>query len=405
MGIRPVVLLVLAVQTVPVFCADFSYTGALTQDDDERQFNFTLRQPATVTIRTYSYAGGLNAAGTQLPRGGFDPTISVFDSSGELFTFNRDGGCAKVSRDKVTAFCFDAYIQQEFPAGTWQVVLTESENLPNGPTLADSFVYDGYGNFTADPDNVDSQGFWDFFPNQRTANYSLDILGVDSSQPPLLSTVGGIVNSASYASGSTAPNTILSLIDSHLMAGPNDLVAVGGEDAVVLYARGNQINFVVPPDVKPSNNLPIEVWSGSTLLVSTSIAVTDASPGLFTLTASGTGQAAVLNAGPAGNTLNGASAPLVPASRGNYIAIYGTGFGAANPPSADGLSWLSDAVTAAIGGKNAEVVFAGLAPGSTLGLQQINVLIPEDAPTGPSVPIRLQIGTHATQSGTTVAIQ
>jgi uncharacterized protein (TIGR03437 family) len=40
-----------------------------------------------------------------------------------------------------------------------------------------------------------------------------------------------------------------------------------------------------------------------------------------------------------------------------------------------------------------------------LGLQQINVLIPSDAPIGPSVPIQLTVDGVSSQPNVTVAIQ
>ena len=398
-------LLVLALHSVPAFPANFSFTGTLNQDADTRQFNFSLAQPATVTLRTYSYAGGVNAAGMQIPGGGFDPTLSVFDANGNLFVTNRDGGCPTVASDSVTGFCFDSDISQTFPAGTWQVVLSESENLANGPTLADSFVYAGAGDFTADP-GTNNPGFWDFYPNKRTPNFSLDITGADASQTPIASTVGGILNGGSFLGGNAAPNTIVSLFDSQFAADSSTTVTVGGINAQVLYAGAAQINFVIPPTVPMGASVSVEIFHAGALLLSTSIGITDAAPALFTLNASGTGNAAVLNVSPSGQeTLNGSVAPGQPAAVGSYIAIFGTGFGVANGPGSDGLSHLTGAVTATIGGVPAQVVFAGLAPQSTMGLQQINVLIPTSAPTGPSVSLILQIGTHSTQTGTTIAIQ
>ena len=51
------------------------------------------------------------------------------------------------------------------------------------------------------------------------------------------------------------------------------------------------------------------------------------------------------------------------------------------------------------------VSFAGLAPGYTAGLQQINIRIPDDCPAGAALPIRLQLGAHSTQLGTTIAVE
>lgn len=388
------------------FPADFSYAGMFAQDDENRQFVFTLAQPGNVTVRTLSYAGGVNAAGVQVPRGGFDPTLSMFDAAGNLFAANRDGGCASVSPDAITSLCFDANIAMALPAGTWRVVLTQSENLPNGPTLADGFAYDGAGNFTADPEGADQQGFWDFYPNRRAGSYALDIHGADASAIPIDPKVAGIVNSASYLAGDPAPNAILSLFDPQLDGGQDSIVTINGINVQVLYSGPGQINYVMPAAIAPQKGAMLNVSRNGSLVLVTSVNVVDAFPGLFTTTQTGTGQAAVLNVLPAGGlTLNGAVSPAEPAKRGTYLTFYATGFGGASAPDASGLSWLIEPVTATIGSLPATVTFAGLAPQSTNGLQQINVLIPDDCPTGRSVTVRLQVGTHFTQTGTTVAIQ
>ena len=134
-----------------VSAADFSWSGNFVQDDEKRLFYFTVSQPGTVTVRTWSYAGGLNAAGTQVPRGGFDPTLSLYSSTGDLIASNQDGGCSAVASDAVTSSCWDALLTVQLPAGDYRVVLTQSDNTPNGPGLADSFVFEGQGNFTPAP--------------------------------------------------------------------------------------------------------------------------------------------------------------------------------------------------------------------------------------------------------------
>jgi uncharacterized protein (TIGR03437 family) len=58
-----------------------------------------------------------------------------------------------------------------------------------------------------------------------------------------------------------------------------------------------------------------------------------------------------------------------------------------------------------IGTRPSTVEYAGEAPGFTSGLQQINIRVPDDAPRGPAVSLRLVVGTQATQDGVTVAIQ
>src|ERR1700722_14735030 len=143
---HPIILLYAVVALVsPTFATDFSFVGAFAQDDDRLQFTFNVIQPGTVSLRTWSYPGGVNSAGATIASGGFAPSLSLFDSTGLLVAINRDGGCGKVAADPVTTWCWDAIIATPLPSGTYQLILTESENTPFGPYLADPFVYDGAG--------------------------------------------------------------------------------------------------------------------------------------------------------------------------------------------------------------------------------------------------------------------
>ena len=395
-------LYLIAALVWPAFGVDFSFIGAFAQDDERRQFTFTLVQPGTVVLRTWSYAGGVNSRGVRIESGGFDPSLSLFDSTGLLLATNRDGGCNKVAADRVTTWCLDAFIAMPLPKGTYQVVLTESENTPLAPYLADPFVYDGAGSFTAAPSLTAPAGFWDFSPNRRNNSYALDISGVDSAQLPLAPAIGALVNGASWQAGPPAPNTILTFFYGSFPGAQPLRVLLDGQSVEILYTGPTQLNFVVPPTAIPNASALLQISSGSNLLLATPLQIADASPALFTASQAGTGQASVLNQD---YTYNGVAAPAVPAARGSILMVYGTGFGVANPVGQDGLSWLASAVSATIGGLPAEVTFAGLAPGYTPGLQQINIRIPDGCPTGAAVPIRLQIGGHSTQQGTTIAVE
>jgi hypothetical protein len=318
----------------PAFGTDFSFIGAFAQDDERRQFTFTLIQPGTVLIRTWSYAGGVNSTGARIEAGGFDPSLSLFDSTGLLLATNRDGGCNKVAADPVTTWCWDAFVATPLPRGTYQLVLTESENTPLGPYLADPFAYDGAGNFTAAPDITAPAGFRDFSLNRRNNSYALDISGVDSAQLPLVLAIGAVVNSASWQAGPAGPNTILTLFYGGLPGAQPLRVLIDGQTAEILY-NGSTLNFVVPPTAIPKASALLQVLSGGNLLLATPLQIVDASPSLFTANQSGTGQASALNQD---YTYNGATAPAVPAARGSFLIAYGTGFGIANPPVQDGIS-------------------------------------------------------------------
>jgi uncharacterized protein (TIGR03437 family) len=83
--------------------------------------------------------------------------------------------------------------------------------------------------------------------------------------------------------------------------------------------------------------------------------------------------------------------------------------GAADGAIATGLLSPVLPVTATVGGIPATVIYAGTAPGIVTGAMQVNVQIPSNAPSGPSVPIVITVGTGtsaaSTQNGITVSVQ
>jgi uncharacterized protein (TIGR03437 family) len=176
-------------------------------------------------------------------------------------------------------------------------------------------------------------------------------------------------------------------------------VLVNNSSVEVIGATANMVNFTLPASVAGENSATIAVLCNSQQVESTSLNLATVSPGIFTLSMTGTGQGAVVNQD---GTVNGASHP---APANSYLSVYATGFGPYMAPSTDGLERLSSTVEASIGGKLAGIQFAGHAPDSTFGLQQINVLIPSDAPSGAAVPIQLVVNGTPTQTGVTVAIQ
>src|SRR5215510_14265065 len=103
------VIVVFAFVAVPVATADnFSFTGTFTQDDNVQLFNFSIGAPSSgVILRTWSYAGGVNAAGATIARGGFDPILALFNATtGALIGQNDDGG-GLVPADSGTGATFD----------------------------------------------------------------------------------------------------------------------------------------------------------------------------------------------------------------------------------------------------------------------------------------------------------
>ncbi len=159
--------------------ASFSFTGSFVTDDESRFFSFTLPSPETVTLRTYSYAGGMNGMGTVSIRGGFDPILSLFTGTGTLINQNDDGDL-NVSPDPVTGQYFDSYIHTTLAAGTYTVALTQYENFAIGPNLSYGFSRTGQASFTA-AFGCSAGKFCDLTGDNRTANWEFDVSGASSA--------------------------------------------------------------------------------------------------------------------------------------------------------------------------------------------------------------------------------
>jgi len=132
------------------------------------------------------------------------------------------------------------------------------------------------------------------------------------------------------------------------------------------------------------------------------IPVATAAPGIFVLNSAG--QGAILNQdGSVNSTTN-------PAAPGSIISIFATGEGQTNPAGVDGFIAQGPVampllpVTVQIAGQNAQVPYAGAAPGEPSGVLQVNAMIPATVPTGTSVPVVIMVGTAISQGNVTVAI-
>jgi hypothetical protein len=152
---------------------NFSFTGNLTKDNDVQLFNFSVGAPSNVTLRTWSYAGGTNAAGNVIARGGFDPILALFNGSGVFISQNDDGG-SNVPAD-VTGAHYDTFLTSALAAGNYTVAVMQYDNFANGPLLANGFRRDGAAN------NNFRNGFIDVTRSVRDSHWAFDILNVDQA--------------------------------------------------------------------------------------------------------------------------------------------------------------------------------------------------------------------------------
>jgi adhesin/invasin len=135
--------------------------------------------------------------------------------------------------------------------------------------------------------------------------------------------------------------------------------------------------------------------------------VAEAQPAVFSQNQSGQGAGAIVVIKANGDEF--LNTPAAPANVGDALAIYGSGLGAVTPPVQAGAAaplpaaQTNNPVTVTIGGQNAQVLFAGLAPGYA-GLYQVNVVVPPGIAPGASVPVVLSVA-GASSPPVTVAIQ
>jgi uncharacterized protein (TIGR03437 family) len=204
---------------------------------------------------------------------------------------------------------------------------------------------------------------------------------------------GGIVNAASFAAGALAPGTIVTIVGSNLAG---NTVEVNGAPAPLFYVSPNQINAQLPFDLPPgSATLTVRDSSGAT--AAGTFEVSPTSPGLFQFTE---GRAAALNQDGSVNADNN------PESIGNVVVVFLTGMGAVNPAIASGDVTPADVlrrpvapVSATIAGVEAEVLFAGMTPGS-IGLAQMNLRVPAITPAASRVPVVVRVGDRVSNAAT-----
>jgi uncharacterized protein (TIGR03437 family) len=232
----------------------------------------------------------------------------------------------------------------------------------------------------------------------------------------------GVVNAASYAAPPMLSGGLVSLFGANLAPGPvaapsvplpttlsGVQVLINNIPAPLVFVSPQQINFQLPSSATGSTAQVLVTEYG----VSSSPAALPLGlliPGVFTIDQTGTGQGAVLLANTsilAGPTsIPGAQ----PVAKGQAISIFCTGLGAVSnspaagqPAPASPLARVLNTPSVTIGSATAPLLFAGLAPGY-VGLYQINVTVPDNAPPGDAVPLVVKALGRSSNT-VTIAIQ
>lgn len=219
--------------------------------------------------------------------------------------------------------------------------------------------------------------------------------------------IDAILNSATGASTGLVPGEIVSIyganlgppggdgliIDDGLKLGKDvagTTVSFNGALGAVLYASDTQVNVVVPEGVAFDDSVVVQLHSNEIPSARVTMPVAATSPGLFPYPLNGRFYAAALNHEGA------VQSPSAPLRRGDLVSLWATGLGLPAGQEADGIAArakeLANRPVVRFGGKTASVLYAGLAPFLTVGVTQIVVEVPADAPTGDAIEITLEAG-------------
>lgn len=176
---------VLALSSAASYADDFSFTGNFNSVNDVQLFTFTVGANSNVVLRTWSYAGGVNAQGQTIAAGGFDPILALFQGTGSSAIYinqNDDDDTGTVAADAITGAHYDTYLEvNDLAPGIYTVSVMDYANFANGPTLGDGFT----GGALTDADCTVTPGtYCDATGHARDSHWAFDILGVDSATTP-----------------------------------------------------------------------------------------------------------------------------------------------------------------------------------------------------------------------------
>jgi uncharacterized protein (TIGR03437 family) len=192
-------------------------------------------------------------------------------------------------------------------------------------------------------------------------------------------------------------------------------VEINGQRSPILYVQNNQINLQAPtftvtgdmtlkvimnpdrPNAVPSATVTVPFLSFS--------------PAFFTFN----GRSVAARATSDGSIIADPSvvAGARPARPGEIIELYGTGLGPAQTPIDSGAIAplraipITNRLRVSIGGtilSDADVLYAGLAPGKISGLYQVNIRIPTTAASGDLL-IGMSINSDQSVAGTTIPVR
>ena len=240
-------------------------------------------------------------------------------------------------------------------------------------------------------------------------------LTVSAASPAILS----VTNAASFSPGAVTPGEIIVIFGSAI--GPATLtpltldpsgavshqlattqVLFDDVPAPLIYTSANQVSAIVPYEIAGRTSVRVQVQYQGLRSREVVVNVVDSNPGIFTIDTSG--QGAVLNQDFSVNSAQNGAAPE------SVVSIFGTGEGQTNPGGTSGRITSTQLakpvlpVSVQIDGQNADVLYAGSAPGLPAGALQVNAKIPASVRRGVAVPVVITVGNASSQAGVTLFV-
>jgi uncharacterized protein (TIGR03437 family) len=202
-------------------------------------------------------------------------------------------------------------------------------------------------------------------------------------------------HAATNRPGPGSPNQLMRI--SPALSCPEPIgVMVGGYRAEASSASGETV-FTIPEAVDPA--VPTEVYvtcQSRSLFAPFPLAMTPLQPRLFVNPAN----QPLAEVAETGAVVDA----LTPAKAGSVVSVFGTGFGGLDAVDSNGQRRELGTVTATVGELPVDVLYAGTAPGQTIGLTQINLRISPDVKPGLQ-PVVVYVDGQPTQGGVVLAVR
>jgi uncharacterized protein (TIGR03437 family) len=219
---------------------------------------------------------------------------------------------------------------------------------------------------------------------------------VSVGNPAPAFSAASVLNAASYAPAPVSVGEIVVVFGSNFGSIDTTNVLFDANPAKIIYLTPTQLAATVPVTAGNGQRTTLQIQTSHDVFSATvQLPIAPAAPGLFTADASGKGQVAAINQD---NTVNGIANP---APAGSVVALYATGGGALTK---DALPRLSLPVSATVGGLDAQVLYAGVAPGEPEGMIQINVQVPAGLQSG-AAEVMVKVSGAISQGGVTLVVK